>query len=500
MQPALLSGKTTATVMACAAVLSMGGCVDTGPTPKPIDPAYIEKNLLTEPPAQMSNQVNADLGGKVVYLGNDVDKSTVAPGDEVKVVHYWKVVTPPGERWRVFSHLLGKARSDWANIDSTDMRIGHGPDKWQAGQIIRDEHSFRIPKSWSSDYAEVLIGLYPKGGHQVEDRMPVVTGPVDDERRVRALRLSVHRAGAAKPKRPEAYAIRKLDGELVIDGRADEPAWQAAAQSPAFTDAEGGPAVAGQTHARLLWDDQYLYAFVTVQDQDVHSPYKEQDEPMWREDVIELFIDADGNRRGYVELQVNPHNAHFDAWFATTRAGATDTAWNAEMKSAVTVRGTLDDRDDEDQGWDVEVAIPLAAVRGRDDNMKVTLPPAVGDTWRLNVVRIDKPAEAKNPSAAAWNPITYQDFHALDRMLSVAFADSAGNTAPAAAPAQDEPAQARPGTDQTGAAKGETAQGQATQDPAAKTPAATGAAAQDPAAKTPAAQDPAAKDQVKPQE
>ena len=33
-----------------------------------------------------------------------------------------------------------------------------------------------------------------------------------------------------------------------------------------------------------------------------------------------MFIDADGNRRGYVELQVNPNNVTFDSWFAGDRA------------------------------------------------------------------------------------------------------------------------------------------------------------------------------------
>ena len=125
MQRSLFLGSIVL-ALACA-------CVDKAPAEKQIDPAYIQKNLLSEPPAQMTNTVNADLGGKVLYLGNDVDKDTLAPGDTVRVIHYWKVITPPGDRWRVFAHLVGQGSSEWQNVDRSDMRVGYGPDAWKAG-------------------------------------------------------------------------------------------------------------------------------------------------------------------------------------------------------------------------------------------------------------------------------------------------------------------------------------------------------------------------------
>ena len=41
----------------------------------------------------------------------------------------------------------------------------------------------------------------------------------------------------------------------------------------------------------------------------------------------------------------------------------------------------------------LEIAIPLAAVKGKDDAMAVTIPPKPGDAWKLNVVRVDKPRD-----------------------------------------------------------------------------------------------------------
>jgi hypothetical protein len=183
--------------------------------------------------------------------------------------------------------------------------------------------------------------------------------------------------------------------------------------------------VGSPTRAKLLWDDKNLYAFLQVTDPDVFSSYTKKDDPMWKEDVVELFIDANGDGRGYVELQVNPHNAQLDSWFQTTRQGGGDEAWSSEMVSAVVVNGTTDKRDDSDKGWDVEIAIPLAAVKGNDPAMVVSLPPKPGDVWKINVVRVEKKKDS-GLTASAWAAITIQDFHAIDRLLPFTFGDDKG--------------------------------------------------------------------------
>jgi hypothetical protein len=54
----------------------------------------------------------------------------------------------------------------------------------------------------------------------------------------------------------------------------------------------------------------------------------------------------------------------------------------------------------------------------------------LGDRWRLNVVRVDVKSGDKNQTASSWNRITLGDFHALDRMLTVVFADAGGSIVP----------------------------------------------------------------------
>lgn len=421
----------------------LAACVDRGPGPqgKKIDPSYVRDNLLAAPPTDIE-RLDVDLGGRVTYLGNKLEypdgkdpTTPLAPGGTIHVVHYWRVTMPPGDHWRVFALLRGApGTADFMNLEPTDMQIGHPTRKWKAGQIIRDVQEIVLRPDWRSPTATLHVGLVWAGGHQLGDRMPA-TGPNVVDRAIIARTIEVDLAKAPPP--PGTVYVPRAAGPITVDGVMNDPGWANAATSPEFVTADGSPEPVGKATARMTWDDEFLYVFVQVTDRDIYSPYKQHDEPLWKADCVELFIDADGNRRGYVELQVNPNNATFDSFFASTRAQPGDEAWSSNMVTAVKVRGTPDKAGDADQGWDVEIAIPLSAVKGRHDTMPVRLPPQVGDTWRLNVVRVDYRSTGGSPGVSSWNRITYADFHALDRMLTVVFADPTGSIKPSPTPAPE---------------------------------------------------------------
>jgi len=428
------------------------GCVDrgAGPQGKKIEPGYVRENLLTAAPQDIQ-PLQIDLGGKVTYLGNKLvyadgkdPKTPLAPGATIRVMHYWQVKQPPGEQWRVFAFVRGAPGSlDFMNLGATDMEIGHPTKKWKAGQIIQDVQDITLRPDWRSPTATVYIGLLEAGGHQIGDRMQATGANVVDRAIVaRAIEVDLSKA----PPPPGTVYIPHAAGPITIDGVANEPGWSSAATSPELVTADGSGEPVGKATARMTWDEQNLYVFVSIFDTDVFSPFKQHDETIWKGDCVEMFIDADSNRTGYIELQVNPNNATFDSFFATTRAQPGDEKWDSGMVTAVKVRGTPDQSGDSDQGWDVEVAIPLAAVKGRHDTMAVRLPPQVGDKWRLNIVRVDYRSGGGGPAWASWNRIG-NDFHALDRMLNVVFADATGSIAPR------PPGEPTPGTG-SGAATG----------------------------------------------
>lgn len=219
---------------------------------------------------------------------------------------------------------------------------------------------------------------------------------------------------------PPTYQLHRVRGQITIDGVLDEADWQSA---PPITLREGtlGTTTWYQSTAKMLWDDQYLYIGWTVSDPNIVSTFAKHDEPLWEQDVLEVFIDANSDEKGYVELHTSPANVHFDAIFADFRP---ETDWFADptwkrfkddtmvqaydavgVKSAVKVDGTPNKSDDTDKGYTVEWAIPFVALREAkpyeqpagavDLNQAPQVPvdlPKPGTVWRMNLVQC-------NPSA-----------------------------------------------------------------------------------------------------
>jgi hypothetical protein len=419
--------------------LVVAACVDKGPGPqgKQIDRKYVAANLIQQLPADVQ-RVDVSLAGRVDYVGTTLDHEPVIPGATIKLASYWRVNVPPGPGWRVFAQLRGASDSaDFQNLDASDMELGHPVASWKPGELIRDEHTFVLRPDWKSHTATLYAGLVRVGGHDADARMPA-TGPNVLQDAVVARTIQIDLAHAPPP--PGTVYVPRANGAINIDGVANDPGWAGAAQSGEFVTAEGAQDPNGKTTAKLTWDDDYLYAFVSITDNDIVAPYKNHDDPLYKADAVEIFIDADNNRRGYIELQVNPNNATFDKWWPNTRAQAGDESWDSGMVTAVKLRGTTEPGDT-DIGWDVEIKIPWAAVKGKDDAMRVNLPPNIGDRWHLNIIRSDQKTGGTHQAeggASSWNRISASDFHALDRMLTVVFADHAGSiTAPPAPPVAD---------------------------------------------------------------
>ena len=416
-----------------ALLLLVVGCVDEGSgPPSRVDPKYVRAHLLKELPAGV-DRFDVTLGDKVVYLGNIIDRTRVVPGQMLTVKHYWKVLKPPGKNWRPFALVRGPAgSSDFMNLDATDMQVGYPVAKWQPNDIIEDEQQITMRPDWTSPSAILYVGLIAVAKHGTLDRMPV-TGARTQDRAIIAAKLDIDLSRAPPP--PGTIHIPRASSPIVIDGMQLDGAWQTAVTSNEFVTGEASTDPVGKATAKVTWDDQHLYLFISVVDSDITSQFTNHDDPLWKADCVEIFLDADGNQRGYIELQVSPRNTKFDSWFANTRAQPGDVTWTSNMITEVKVRGTPN-AGDGDQGWDVEIGIPWAAVKGKDEQMAVSIPPRIGDRWRFNVNRVDIRSGNDRQAVSSWKRIG-NDWHALDRMLTAVFADPTGSTAPSEVPAEN---------------------------------------------------------------
>jgi hypothetical protein len=249
---------------------------------------------------------------------------------------------------------------------------------------------------------------------------------------------------SAKPAMAEPrkrYVARMVTKPPKIDGKLDDAAWASAPSTGAFVNTMTGAAVPQKTEAKLLWDKKFLYVGIENEDSDVWAKLDKRDDKLWTEEADEIMIDADGNGRTYIELQVAPNGNLFDTYLPerrkyedTINASMKPFSWNSKTVAKVRVDGTLNKREDQDKGWTAELAIPLEDVKGMDDKSGVVLPPAPGHVWRINMYRMDVP-QGKPQQASGWSPPMVGDFHALDRFGELVFADAQGAVPPPAPPA-----------------------------------------------------------------
>jgi len=389
------------------------------------DMKVAKQNILTTAPTPRY-PVNADLDGKVVYIGLDTEAQTIEPGKDFKLTHYWKLVAPPGDGWKTFTHLDGPNHQNFINADHAPVKGKYAVSAWKPGEIIRDEHTIRLPGNWSQPTVNVYVGLW-----RGPTRLPVKAGPHDNEGRVLAATIPVHATEKAPPPR-KRYVARMVAKPPKVDGKLDDPAWATAPSTGPFVNTMTGAAADQKTEAKILWDSKFLYVAFDNADTDVWSNLSKRDDKLWTQEADELMIDADGNGKTYIELQVAPNGNVFDTYLPEYRKYEDSIdpkkkqfSWNSKLTAKVQVTGTLNKRDDKDTGWTAELAIPLEDVKGMDKDSKVRLPPSPGDVWRINMYRMDMP-QGKPQQASGWSPPLVGDFHALDKFGELVFADDKG--------------------------------------------------------------------------
>ncbi|MFL5387133.1 MAG: carbohydrate-binding family 9-like protein [Myxococcales bacterium] len=217
--------------------------------------------------------------------------------------------------------------------------------------------------------------------------------------------------GCARSGSHGPYVVHRARGPIAVDGVLLEPSWDRAERTGRFVRSIDGKPAAAATDARLLWDDDALYAAFQCEDKDVATPFTKNDESLYTSNVVEMFLNPSGDLARYVEIEVAPSNALFDASFTGRRAGM-DLGWSSRALHAVHVDGTLNDSRDVDKGWTVELAIPFAALPG-------TPHPRRGDEWRFNLYRLRQPPG----EGQALSPPMVGDFHALDKFATLRFED-----------------------------------------------------------------------------
>ncbi len=242
-------------------------------------------------------------------------------------------------------------------------------------------------------------------------------------RRLLALCLAWFATDAARGQSfaPLTYEARRAVSAVTLDGRLDEPAWAAADQIDKFSVCQQGSPPAQPVVARMLWDDDYVYAGFELSDADLWA-ISGHDAYLWEGDVAELFFQPTPGAGPYYEFEVSPKAEALDLhWLERLTDFAGAKAYESRLEAVVQARGTVASaaptdplHDDLDQGWTLELRVPRAALA----------PFVTGEEWGFLASAADypRPPGASTLQFTSLLPAPY-GFHTYERWERLAFVD-----------------------------------------------------------------------------
>ena len=194
-----------------------------------------------------------------------------------------------------------------------------------------------------------------------------------------ALALGLAHVAAAQggasvhPTAPPAATAHQLVGTIVIDGRLDDPAWQAVVPITQFTQTqpnEGVPATQ-RTEVRILYDKDAIYIGARMFDSlgrgGVRAPLARRDQ----------LLDGNGQlTTDKIAVVLDPYHNHLDrVWFEINPVGVKgehingDASYDPVWEAAAQV---------DSLGWTAEMRIPLSQLRFSRDSVQ---------TWGMQLWR-----------------------------------------------------------------------------------------------------------------
>lgn len=281
-------------------------------------------------------------------------------------------------------YVFGKLA--WNNsLDATAMLDEHfelmfkdaAPQMRQVFQIFEEKWLRIAGKQVDSDLGPVLVkpsrlelwsDIYAKKEVEKIDALFIAAEKALQEDETALARLSLIRENLWQPalKQAEEYkretdakahwwgTANSLDSneKIILDGMLNEKAWQQ--QTPLYLLETKGGAVPHHTKVRLLRDPEYLYIGFECDEPNTAEMIAAQREfddlETWRDNCIEIFLDAEGKGRKYCQIIINSLACVADQLVGLPGSPG-DWTWNSGAIAKQSVKNN--------QAWQMEVAIPL---------------------------------------------------------------------------------------------------------------------------------------------
>ena len=133
--------------------------------------AKVKSALLEEAPKPNTAAVGIELGAKIRYLGANLPKKAVKPGDEVPLEFFFEVMDSLDRSWRMFLHIDPTSQGRRIHGDHHPVKSKYPTNLWQKGEKLVDRHLQRIPTNAAPGRYTIWMGFYIG-----DERLPITKG------------------------------------------------------------------------------------------------------------------------------------------------------------------------------------------------------------------------------------------------------------------------------------------------------------------------------------
>ncbi len=175
--------------------------------------------------------------------------------------------------------------------------------------------------------------------------------------------------------------VYKTSNQIRIDGNLSD--WDKPFLGP-FAIHNSGAKALQNTYVSFLWNDENLYIAYNCSDSNIiGKPQSKDSQVFYTDDLVEIFIDPDGDGKNYVEIGVNAFSTNYDLLLKciSPECGGWKTEIGFNIKGMETVSNI------NSEGYTVEIKIPFASLEKiKNGNF---IKPKIGKKWKANTFRID---------------------------------------------------------------------------------------------------------------
>jgi len=205
--------------------------------------------------------------------------------------------------------------------------------------------------------------------------------------------------GAAAWAQLPEYTVRRTTEKIVIDGIPDEKDWEAAESVGPFKFPWHEEGEKEQTEVKMLWDDTFLYLAYKCDDKHIWAEIYDTNATTYKDDCVEFFWDpnpADPKRK-YNMFEINCIGNLLSVYVGSGESIHERVSRIMPPHIAQTIRGTVNDDSDTDEGWILEVAVRFSDY----PELFNAETPEDGDMWRVGLNRL---GGRTNKQSSMWSP------------------------------------------------------------------------------------------------